>query len=106
MQEVVMPFDGSKIEVVKSENGAPFISVRSVCRAIGLDSPTQNEKLQRNPTYKGMAYPTPSVGGPQEAPYGVGCRRSVTFQSYKKQNRKVMNFLRNKLGKGLKLVKD
>ena len=30
----------------------------------------------------------------------------LDVQSYKKQNRKVINFLRNKLGKGLKLVKE
>jgi hypothetical protein len=66
MQQVVMPFDGNTVEVIKNEVGEAFVSVRSVCRAIGIDAPSQIEKVKGNPTYKGVAYPIPSAGGPQE----------------------------------------
>jgi hypothetical protein len=67
MHEIVMPFDSRVVEVVKDAEGNPWVSVRSICNNIGVDSPTQIGKLKRNPTYKGVAYPIPSAGGPQEA---------------------------------------
>ena len=36
MKQVVMPFDGKVIETVTGEDGKPWISVRSVCQAIGV----------------------------------------------------------------------
>ncbi len=41
-----MPFDGKVIETVTGEDGKPWISVRSVCQAIGIDVENQRRKLQ------------------------------------------------------------
>lgn len=45
MQQVVMPFDGSVIETIKSSAGEPLVVIRSVCDAIGVDYPNQWRKL-------------------------------------------------------------
>lgn len=205
MQQIVMPFDGSTVEVIKNADGETFVSVRSVCRAIGINHSNQYEKLRSNPTFKVECYHSPSAGGPQETyclplnqlnlwlgsinplrtkepvrsnlityqrecaevlynhfmprgeldlqplmdkitavhdelkqirgatdavfgddkneiqslveqvayEHGVDGRTvwgwvqsELDVQSYKKQNRKIINFLKNKLGKGLTLVKE
>ena len=46
MQEVVMPFDGKVIETVTGKDGQPWISVRSVCQAIGIDPNRQRRKIE------------------------------------------------------------
>jgi hypothetical protein len=65
MQEIVMPFDSKLVEVVRDDQGTPWVSVRSICNNIGVDSKNQIEKLKTNPTYKGVSYHLPSAGGPQ-----------------------------------------
>lgn len=45
MQQVVMPFDGQVIEAVRDEQGTPWVSVRSVCDAIGIQHQRQFEKI-------------------------------------------------------------
>jgi hypothetical protein len=56
MHEIVMPFDSRVVEVVRDVEDNPWVSVRSVCRNIGIDSKNQIEKLKANPTYKGVSY--------------------------------------------------
>ena len=46
MKQVKMPFDGKVIETVTGEDGKPWISVRSVCQAIGIDEKTQRRKIE------------------------------------------------------------
>jgi len=205
MQQVVMPFDNSVVEVIRNENGEPFVVVKSVCDSIGVAHWKQTDRLKANPTFKGSTYVVPSAGGPQETyclplnqlnlwlgsinpmrtkepvrsnliTYQRECaeilyrhfmprgeldlqplmdrfdmldkkiddlrgiadtvfgddkteiqslveavsqmyrvdgrtvwgwiQSELDIQSYKKQNRKIINFLRNKLGKGLTLVKE
>jgi hypothetical protein len=45
MQQVIMPFDGSVIDTIKSPTGDPLVVVRSVCDAVGIDYPNQWKKL-------------------------------------------------------------
>lgn len=66
MQQVVMPFDGKVIETVMGEDGKPWISVRSVCEAIGVAKNKQIEKIKSNPIYRGYLMVSPSAGGAQE----------------------------------------
>jgi hypothetical protein len=63
--KVVMPFDGKEVLAVKDENGTPWISVRSICEAIGIDWPSQWVKLMADHKYRCCDIPTPSEGGPQ-----------------------------------------
>jgi len=51
MQEIVMPFDGNRVEVIKDEQGNAWVSVRSVCLGIGVDNKTQRRKIENNPTF-------------------------------------------------------
>lgn len=66
MQQVVMPFDGSTVEVIRNEAGEPFVVVKSVCDSIGVAHWKQTDRLKANPTFKGSTYVVPSAGGPQE----------------------------------------
>lgn len=45
MQQIVMPFNGTVVEVVRDEQGNPWIGVNSVCDAIGIQSSRQIEKI-------------------------------------------------------------
>lgn len=65
MQQVVMPFDGQVIEVVCDEQGTPWVSVRSVCQAIGVAPNNQIEKLKKDDRFDRYDIISPSVGGPQ-----------------------------------------
>jgi hypothetical protein len=65
MQQVVMPFDGNTVEVIKNEVGEAFVSVRSVCRAIGIDVENQRKKLAGDSRYRCGDMTAPSAGGPQ-----------------------------------------
>ena len=53
MQEVVMPFDGKVVETVTGEDGKPWISVRSVCQAIGMEDRRQFKKIQSDGRFRG-----------------------------------------------------
>jgi len=46
MNQVVMPFDGKVVETVTGQDGKPWISVRSVCQAIGVDVENQRRRIQ------------------------------------------------------------
>jgi hypothetical protein len=48
MQQVVMPFDGNTVEVIKNEVGEAFVSVKSICRAIGVTPENQIEKIKQD----------------------------------------------------------
>ena len=65
MKQVVMPFDGKVIETVTGPDGKPWISVRSVCEAIGVEVYRQHQRLQNHPTFKVSTYVVPSAGGEQ-----------------------------------------
>lgn len=65
MQQVEMPFDGSRVEVIKNEAGEPQVSVRSVCRAIGIDVESQRRKIEKDRRYTCGHITAPSPGGPQ-----------------------------------------
>ena len=46
MQQIVMPFNGAVVEVVRDEQGKPWVGVRSVCDAIGISRQAQEDKLK------------------------------------------------------------
>lgn len=62
MHSIVMPFDGKSVEVIRNEGGEPFVSVRSVCQAIGVNHSNQYDKLKGNPTFRVECYHSPFVG--------------------------------------------
>lgn len=66
MQQIVMPFDGQVIEVIRDECGKPWVSVRSVCQAIGIDVETQRRKLISDTRFRCGHMTAPSIGGMQE----------------------------------------
>jgi hypothetical protein len=51
MQQIVMPFNGAAVEVVRDEQGKPLVGVRSVCDAIGVSSNNQILKLSSDPKF-------------------------------------------------------
>lgn len=62
---ITMPFDGRVVEVITDANNEHWVSVRSVCAAIGVDVETQRRKLQSDAKYRGGLIPAPSAGGEQ-----------------------------------------
>lgn len=46
-----MPFDGSVVEVVRDGEGNPWVNVRSVCLAVGIDDKTQRRKIEADPSF-------------------------------------------------------
>jgi hypothetical protein len=65
MQEIVMPFDSKLVEVVKDDQGVPWVSVRSICNNIGVDSPTQVEKLKKDVRFNRWDMPSTGSDGKQ-----------------------------------------
>jgi hypothetical protein len=45
IEEIVMPFDGKVIDVAYDDQHQPWISVRSICNAIGISFQSQWEKI-------------------------------------------------------------
>lgn len=66
MQQITMPFDNKSVEVVCDGQGNPWVGVRSVCDAVGIQSNRQIGRLMSNPSYKVITYVITSAGGPQE----------------------------------------
>ena len=71
MKQVVMPFDGKVIETVTGQDGKPWISVRSVCQAIGVDFKTQSRKVQDDERLRGGHITSPSNGDDKEIIEGL-----------------------------------
>ena len=63
MKQVVMPFDGKVIETVTGPDGKPWISVRSVCQAIGVDVENQRRRIQTDERFNRGAITTVAEDG-------------------------------------------
>ena len=64
MPVVIMPFDHCAIEVA-NVSGVTYVSLESICNAIGLDLSTQLDKIRNDPSYKKEWLPHVTLYGKQ-----------------------------------------
>jgi P22_AR N-terminal domain len=62
-----VPFHGLSLSAVMV-NGAPFVAIRPICEALGLDWSSQRKRINRDPELKqgAVVMTTPSTGGTQK----------------------------------------
>lgn len=66
----VVQFGDTELQTWRSERtGKPYVAVKHVCQAIGVDTYSQTSKLFSNPYYKGLTETIDilTAGGPQRA---------------------------------------
>lgn len=66
MNEIVMPFDGRRIDVIRDEQGNLWVGVKSICLAIGIDAKSQRQKIIDDEKYRWGDITSPSAGGMQK----------------------------------------